>query len=361
MILTILIIIIIFSALIIAHEFGHFIVARRNGVKVDEFGIGFPPKIFSKTKGGTEYSINLLPLGGFVRLKGEDGGDDAKDSFSSKSYKSKSKIIMAGVAVNFLIAYVIVVILLIVGIPALLPSGFVQFGPIKPSQIQTSPLLTTAVSKNSAAEKAGITAGTEIIKLNGESIKTTEDLQRLTKANAGNTVALETSKDGKLETSQIQLSKDGKNGYLGVTAQPIEIAKYNPLSAIVAAFVVTFQLAILTVSAFGSFIAGLFTKAQVSSDVAGPVGIVSIFGSVMQFGWRYVLAFVASISLSLAVINSLPIPALDGGRFALMTLSKLGLKITPENEAKAHMVGFILLMVLIVIVTISDISRLKLW
>jgi regulator of sigma E protease len=265
---------------------------------------------------------------------------------------------MAGVGVNFLIAYVIVVILLIFGIPALLPSGFVKLGPIKPSQIQTSPLLTIGVNKNSAAEKAGITNGTEIIKINDQEVKTAEELQNLTKQNAGRNVTIETRKEGETKTLQLQLAKDGTNGYLGIAAQPVEIAKYNPLSALVAAFVVIIQLAILTISAFGSFIAGLFTKAQVSSDVAGPVGIVSIFGGVMQFGWRYVLAFVASISLSLAVINSLPIPALDGGRFALMTLSKLGVKITPEKEALAHWIGFALLIILIIIVTISDISRL---
>ena len=358
MIITILLIILIFSALVIAHEWGHFIVARRNGVKVDEFGIGFPPKVFSRVKGGTEYSINALPLGGFVRLKGEDEQLKADDSFSSKSYKSRAKIIMAGVGVNFLIAYIILVILLIFGIPALLPSGFVKFGPIKPSKIETSPLLTVSVNKNSAAEKAGITNGTEIIKFNGQEVKTTEELQKLTKQNAGNTVTVETRKSGNQKTYEIQLPKEGKNGYLGIAAEPMEIAKYNPLSALIAAFVAIVQLAIATVAAFGSFIAGLFTRAQVSSNVAGPVGIVSIFGGVMQFGWRYVLAFIASISLSLAVINSLPIPALDGGRFALMTLTRLGVKITPEKERIAHIAGFVFLIILIVIVTISDITRL---
>ena len=358
MIITILLIILIFSALVIAHEWGHFIVARRNGVKVDEFGIGFPPKVFSRIKGGTEYSINALPLGGFVRLKGEDEQLKAEDSFSSKSYRSRAKIIMAGVGVNFLIAYIILVILLVFGIPALLPSGFVKFGPIKPSKIETSPLLTVSVNKNSAAEKAGITTGTEIIKFNGQDVKTTEELQKLTKENAGNMVTVETRKSGNSKSYEVQLSKDGKNGYLGIAAEPMEIAKYNPLSALIAAFVAIVQLAIATVAAFGSFIAGLFTRAQVSSNVAGPVGIVSIFGGVMQFGWRYVLAFIASISLSLAVINSLPIPALDGGRFALMTLTRLGVKITPEKERIAHIVGFVFLIILIVIVTISDITRL---
>jgi regulator of sigma E protease len=357
MILTIIFIILIFSALVIAHEWGHFIVARRNGVKVDEFGIGFPPKIFSRKTKLTEYSINLLPLGGFVRLKGEDSDDKSKDSFAAKPYKSRAKIVMAGVGINFLIAYVIVVILLIFGIPALLPSGFVEIGPIKPSSVQTSPLTTLSVNKDSAAEKAGIKAGSEILKANGDDLRTSDDLQNFTKENAGKNVELQIKQSGEIKNVNVQLASDGSKGYLGIAAQPIELARYNPLSALVAAFIVIVQLAILTVSAFGSFIAGLFS-AKVSSDVAGPVGIVSIFGGVVQFGWRYVLAFIASISLSLAVINSLPIPALDGGRLLLMTLTRMGVKITPEFESKLHFTGFIILIILIVIVTISDISRL---
>jgi regulator of sigma E protease len=359
MILVIVLIILIFSALVIAHEWGHFMVARRNGVKVEEFGVGFPPKLFSRVKGGTEYSINLFPIGGFVRMKGEDGESKAKDSFSSKSYKSKAKIVMAGVGMNFLIAYVIVVILLIFGIPAILPSGFVKIGPIKPSKVETSPLQIMAVNKGSAAEKAGITIGSEIIKFNNVEVKTTEDLQRLTKDNAGKEVSIEIQKNGKASTVNATLAKDNAKGYLGTVAQPIEIAYYNPFIALIAAFVYVVQLAIATVAAFGGFIGGLVTKAKVSENVAGPVGIVSIFGSVVKFGWRYVLAFVASISLSLAVINSLPIPALDGGRLMLMTLTKLGIKITPEREAKIHWIGFILLIILVVIVTVSDIIRLK--
>jgi regulator of sigma E protease len=249
------------------------------------------------------------------------------------------------------------VILLIFGIPALLPSGFVKIGPIKPSSVQTSPLTTLSVNKDSAAEKAGIKAGSEILKANGNELKTSDDLQNFTKENAGKNVELQIKQSGEIKNVNVQLASDGSKGYLGIAAQPIELARYNPLSALVAAFIVIVQLAILTVSAFGSFIAGLFS-AKVSSDVAGPVGIVSIFGGVVQFGWRYVLAFIASISLSLAVINSLPIPALDGGRLLLMTLTRMGVKITPEFESKLHFTGFILLIILIVIVTISDISRL---
>lgn len=358
MILSIILIVLIFSLLIIAHELGHFIVARRNGVKVDEFGLGFPPKIFSFKKKGTVYSINLLPIGGFVRLKGEDGESNDKDSFSAKGFRSKAKIIMAGVAVNFAIAYAIIVVLLIAGMPSILPGGFVDIGPIKPVEIKKSNLLVIGVSDQSVAKSAGIQRGDEIISLNQNNVNTTTQLQELTKQNAGKDVEIELKSNSENKTLKLKLGEDSEKGFLGVATQSVETARYNPFVAIVAAFIVLLQLAYLTILAFGNFIVGLFTRAQVGAEVAGPVGIVSIFGGVMEFGWRYVLAFVASISLSLAVINSLPIPALDGGRMFMMSLAKLGVKIDPDKEARYHWIGFLFLIVLLVIVTVSDISRL---
>ena len=358
MILTLIVVILIFSALVIAHEWGHFIVARRNGVKVDEFGVGFPPKLYGKTIGGTLYSLNLLPIGGFVRLKGEDQLVKDKDSFSSKSFRVKSKVVMAGVAMNLAIAYFIVLFLMVFGMPAILPSGFTSVGPIKLYKIDSSALKAVSITKGSAAEKAGIVIGNEIISVNGIETKTEDQLKASTKQNAGKSVELEVRRGSDTKIILVQLGTDSTKGYLGLAAQSEQRAYYNPFVAIIGAIITTFSLALLTVAAFGNFIVGLFTKAQVSGDVAGPVGIVSIFGSVMQFGWRYVLAFVASISLSLAVVNSLPIPALDGGRFALMVLTKFGLKITPEREALIHWLGFGFLIILVFIITISDISRL---
>ncbi len=357
--LSILLVIVILSLLIIAHELGHFITARRNGVKVDEFGIGFPPKLYGrKSKAGTLYSINLLPLGGFVRLHGEDSEDSSKGSFSAKPYKVKAKIVLAGVAVNLIIAYFIIYILMVTGLPALLPNGPVAVGPIKPTSVVASPLLVRSVSKDSAAQRAGITPGTEVLAINNTTLVSYQQMQDYTKSNAGKTIELTIRKDGKTSVVATQLGTDSTKGYLGLAGQVVDMAYYNPLVAILAAGIALFQLALATISAFGGFILGLFTQAQVSDGVAGPVGIVSIFGSVVQFGWKYVLIFVASISLSLAVINLLPLPALDGGRFAIMTLARLGVKISPSREALMHWLGFGFLIILAVIITISDISRL---
>lgn len=358
MIFSIFLMVVIFSILVIAHELGHFLVARRNGVAVHEFGIGFPPRIFKIKRGGTIYSLNLFPLGGFVRLKGEDPSETGKDSFISKSYKSKTKIILAGVAVNLLIAYLIIYLLMIVGLPSILPNGYVNIGPFKPTRVEQTAPIVLNVSTGSVAEQAGIKVGNQIISINKETVRSTTQLQEITKANAGKQVSLEYQQNGERKLAELTLGQDSAKGYLGLAAQPLEVTYYNPLVALVAAAIAILQLILATLAAFGEFIIGLFTKAKVSQNVAGPVGIASMFGVITKFGWKFVLAFTASISLSLAVINSLPLPALDGGRFALITLNRLGLKIAPEKEALAHWLGFGLLIVLIIIVTISDISRL---
>jgi regulator of sigma E protease len=250
------------------------------------------------------------------------------------------------------------VIFYITGLPNILPNGYVKVGPIKPSKVTTSALVTMSVRPGSAADKAGLKVGTEVIAINGTNLSSSDQLKSITKENSGKQVELQIKSNGQSKTVSAQLGSNDQEGYLGIAAQPVEMAYYNPLTAIIAAFVAIIQLVLATLAAFGEFIIGLFTRAKVSQNVAGPVGIASIFTVITKFGWKFVLAFTASISLSLAVINSLPIPALDGGRFAIMTLKKFGLRISPEKEALAHWIGFGFLIILIIIVTISDISRL---
>lgn len=359
MILSIVLIVIVFSLLVIAHEFGHFIVARRNGVRVEEFGIGFPPRIWGKRrrKGGTLFSINVLPIGGFVRLKGEDGGSTAPDSFAAQRTWPKTKIILAGVTMNLIIAYFLLVTLLIVGMPPIVPAGINQIGPFHAQSITTSPLTVMAINKGSAAEHAGLKIGNQIISINGQNVASTEELKNLTSANAGKQVTLGVRVGSSEKTLQTTLGTDTQAGYLGIAAEPITMARYGVFQAFGAAIILIGQLVVSTVAAFGGFIAGLLTRAQVSQNVAGPIGIVSIFGSVLQFGWRYVLAFVATISLSLAVINALPIPGLDGGRLLVILIQRAGVKINPAREQWIHFAGFVFLILLVIIVSISDIWR----
>lgn len=355
--LSILAMLIIFSALVIAHEFGHFSMARRQGVDVEEFGVGFPPKVFGRKKGNTLYSINALPLGGFVRLKGEDGSVTGKGSFASASFWPKTKIIMAGVAMNFLIAYVIFTVLLIAGIPPL-GQSLPKIGPIKPSEQSLSALTVFTVNKNSAAQKAGIEKGDKIISINGATISSNDELKQFTSSNAGKTVTIDVEQGSNKSTKTVLLGTDTSAGILGVTAEKISYVSYSWWQAPFAALILMIQLVFLTLAAFGNLLVGLFTQAKVGEQVSGPIGVWSIFSQITSFGWRYIMLFIASISLSLAVINALPLPALDGGRQLMLILRKMGLKITPERENLVHILGFVFLIGLMIIISISDITRL---
>lgn len=350
-------VIIIFSVLVIAHELGHFWVARRNGVRVLEFGIGFPPRIWSMKRGETRYSINLFPIGGFVRLFGEDDSQTGPRSFNSKSFWQKTKIVMAGVTVNFIIAYVIFTGLLIAGVPPIVQS-LPSFGPIHPITTTTNDLTVFSVSENSAAQKAGVVAGDKLVAIDAQNFTNSNDLRTYTKAHTGQNVTITYIHNGNQQEKVVVLGTDELAGILGLVAEPVQISRYSWWAAPFAALALMIQLVIATLAAFGTLIVGLFTKAKVSEGVAGPVGIVSLFSQIVHFGATYILLFIASISLSLAVINALPLPALDGGREFMMILRKIGVKITPERENLIHILGFGVLILLMIIISVSDISKL---
>ena len=357
-VLVIIGVLIIFTILVVAHEFGHFSAARREGVTVEEFGVGFPPRVFSRRKGKTLYSINLFPIGGFVRLKGEDGSEKGKGSFASLTFWPKTRIIMAGVVVNLLIAYLIFTFLLIIGIPPLgqdLPS----FGPVKPSQSGESSLTVFGVTKDGSASKGGIAQGDNIISIDNKPLEDNAQLRAYTIENKGKEVTIVISRNGQESNKTVMLGSDEKTGVLGVSAEKIQLTSYAWWAAPFAALVLMVQFVLATLAAFGNLIIGLFARREVSQQVSGPIGIVSVFSQIVNFGPRFVLLFVASISLSLAVINALPLPALDGGRQFVLILQKLGLKVTPERENLYHLVGFVALISLMIIISISDIARMR--
>jgi len=356
--ITIIGVLLIFTILVVAHELGHFSAARREGVEVEEFGVGFPPRVFSRRKGKTLYSINLFPIGGFVRLKGEDGQEKGPGSFVNLKFWPKTRIIMAGVVVNLLIAYLIFTFLLIVGIPPLgqdLPS----FGPVKPSLSAGSKLVVFGVNNGGAASQAGILQGDNIVSINNQRLEDNSQLRAFTSQNIGQQVDILISRNGQESNKLVRLGSDEKAGLLGISAEKIQLTSYSWWAAPLAALVLMFQFVIATLSAFGGLIVGIFSKQEVSQQVSGPIGIVSIFSKIVSFGPRFILLFVASISLSLGVLNALPLPALDGGRQFVLILQKLGLKITPERENLYHLVGFVALISLMIIISISDIARIR--
>lgn len=277
MILTIIFVILIFSFLVLAHEFGHFITARRNGVQVDEFGIGFPPKLWGVQKGKTLYTINLLPLGGFVRLKGEQGESTAKDSFAAQGAWVKSKILLAGVTVNLLIAYVLITILLAVGMPPLLPQRLPDVFGVKPVS-SAGQLMVVSVGNDSVAAAAGIKNGDRIVELNGSKVSTPEQLKTTVDKLAGGAVTILVTQDGSTRTLDVVLpQKAADKALLGVATIPESLQRYPWYIAPVASVVVILQMILATLGAFGGMIVGLFTRAEVSQTVTGPIGITVIF------------------------------------------------------------------------------------
>jgi len=356
--LIIILIILAFSLLIIAHEFGHYIVAKRNGIRVYEFGIGFPPKAWGKQIGETEYTINWLPLGGFVRLEGEDGESQTKSSFAKKSVWVKTKVLMAGVAMNFLIAYILFVGLCIVGIANIFPFDLPRVGPIQPITVEAPRLVLASIGKDSAADKAGLQTGLELVSIDGVSPQDEPALRATTKERAGRTVEVVTRKDGATKTQSVELGSDQSKGILGVVAISQVRERYQWWAAPVAGFLLMVKTIAISIPAFFQAIGDILFKAQVGDGLVGPIGIAAAAPQVAQFGWDYFVVLVASISLSLGILNALPIPALDGGRLALILLKRAGVPLKENHENWAHTVGFIALMGLGIVVAISDVSRL---
>lgn len=349
----------IFSFIVIIHELGHFITAKRSGIAVDEFGVGFPPKIFGINYKGTIYSVNFFPIGGFVKIKGETGHSTAQDSFVNKPVKTQAKVLLAGVMMNLLLAYVILTALIITGIPNILPIKLPTFGHYHPVTTGISHLAVTQVGAFTPADKTAIKVGDWIISAQGQTFATTRQLQDFTKAHAGQSVTFHLKTEGQLQDKTIQLNTTDNGGYLGVSTLPQSSSKYSWFVAPLASLVVLVKLVGATFVAFGKLIVSLVFHAKVTESVTGPIGITAILTQLQKFGGAYVFTLIASISLSLAVVNALPIPALDGGRLFVILLRRTGLKVTPRFEQVAHIVGFAVLVALIIMISLKDIARLR--
>lgn len=361
-----IVIILLFASLVILHELGHFWMARRNGVIVEEFGIGFPPKVWGKIVKGTLYSVNALPLGGFVRLKGEDGEVGGKGTFGAASVSAKTKILLAGVGMNLVTAVVLLYGLAVTGMP-----GLGQFEPkfLSPSYAQPKQLRVVEVTKDSPADRAGIKVEDRLLKANDNKLETDDQLFAFTKSHAGQEVQLTLRTGNQPErTVNVQLrGPEEKQGFLGVGSQQFYMLRYDPLSAVVAAIWTTGALFVATVVGLVQFFAsipmlivGLFLPVISATDVqaSGPVGILYYFQSASTLGVAYVAIFLANIAVALAVFNVLPLPALDGGRLALIWWQHLtGRKISPDLEAKIHGYGFMALLGLMVLVSIYDLRK----
>lgn len=369
---------IILVFLVVVHELGHAISARRNGVVVEEFGIGFPPRAWAKKlKNGVLFTINWLPLGGFVKLQGEHDAAAQPGDYGAASYWAKTKILLAGVTINWVVAALLLTILSLTGLPKILPN---QFSIASDTTTVKLPVEVATIAKDSPADKAGLQVGDTVVRFAGKPVETAESLVDQTKANQGKTVEIVYTRAGIEQTTQATLraNNDDQKGYLGVGPGQREQIKAT-WSAPIVGVVTTVQFTAVTFQGLGDLVANVAKGVvlQLSPDktvreeagqnlqtagssVAGPIGILGvIFPAAEKAGLTQLVFLTAIISLTLAVMNFLPIPALDGGRWFTMTVFRLIKKpLTKEREEKIQAIGFMTLMTLVIVVTVADVIKL---
>jgi len=370
MILAIIVFIFILGFLVFIHELGHFIVAKKSGIKVEEFGIGFPPRIWGKKKGETIYSINAIPIGGFVKLYGEDKVDEEylSDplSFTAKPLWVRSLVISAGVVMNFLVAVIIFYFLLV-------NSGFTNqqyllFDYKFPFGEQQNFPFISLIAENSPAEKAGLKPNSIIISGNGIIFGGSKQFVQFINENKGKEVSLEVKSLSTKEVKKVNVvpridSPEGQ-GALGVGLGDIAEIRYETIvEKTTVGFLHALDLTHYSVVSLGHLMKISFEQRTIkplSSSVAGPVGILAITKITLKGGIIAILNLMALISLALAMVNILPFPALDGGRLALMGFEGLTKKKIPlKIERNINLIGFVLLILLLVLVTYKDIVQFK--
>jgi len=380
--MSILIFIIILLVLVVSHEFGHFIVAKMNKIRVDEFSFGFPPKLFGKKIGETQYNFNALPFGGYVKIYGEnmDEADFLEVGFLDKektpekvelasrslAYKPKyiqALVMIAGVVMNFLVAWLLLSVGFMSGLPTSVgnaPKGVV---------VQNQALTITSVLANSPAEKSGIKTGDKIVSLDTltdstkllSSILGTESVQNFVKAHNGEeiNVSLIRGKEPIEITVIPEKSSTSDNAMIGISMDTIGTLKLPVHRAVWEGLKLSGNIFVGTVAGFYNLIHdAILGQAQMSS-LTGPIGIVGVVGDAAKFGFIYLLSFTALISINLAVINLIPFPALDGGRLLFLLIEKIkGSRIKPKIANTVNMIGFGMLILLMVIITYHDIVKL---
>ncbi len=367
--------------LVVIHELGHAIAARRNGVIVEEFGVGFPPRAWAKKlKNGVLFTLNWLPLGGFVKLQGEHDAADKSGDYGATSLWIKTKILLAGVVVNWGMAAIIFMILMWVGMPKLIANQFYIKGD---TTIESHPLVIEKVTDGSPAAKAGLEAGDVIKSLQGKTdLADISVAGQITKSLAGQDMVLVYSRNSLEKQITVHLNDDVtavQSGYLGVRFNQKQTIYRSTWSAPVSGFVLTAQLSAETFKGLGALVGNLFTgivqkfsgdasvRAEANTKlndagngVAGPIAVLGmLFPNARQQGIASLLLVTGIISLSLAIMNLLPIPALDGGRWFVTMLYRVVLRkpLSKEKEESIHGTGFMVLMGLVVVVTVLDIGK----
>jgi len=368
---TLLIFIAVLGVLILAHELGHFIVAKICGMYVEEFGFGFPPRLFKIKIGETIYSINLFPIGGFVKIYGEEhkeceDNDPKNDDETCPVLQTKNKkklyefpiwkrflTIVAGVSMNFVLAWVLFSIVLGLGFPQEITAENEKIA-------QDKKVVILQAMEDSPAEKAGLEIGDEILKFANLEIQTVLEFQDLSKLNAGKETQIIIKRgDDILGFSLTPRENPPENdGPVGIALAHVGTVKYPIHQVVYKSLEETILTTELILRAFGDLLSGLIFHGKVSEGLSGPIGVAVFTKKVANVGFLALMQFTALISINLAIVNLLPIPALDGGQILFLLIEKiLGKKHNHRTAAFIHKIGFVVLICLMVLVTFRDIVR----
>ncbi len=367
---TILAFIGVLVVLVLVHELGHFIVAKRAGITVQEFGVGFPPRIGSVVWHGTRYSLNWIPLGGFVKMLGEDGEGEAdkmrkhglseaavekamEGAFNRRPIWVRIAVLVAGVLMNFLLAAVLFAVALSL-----------------PGSEARGPLTITEIQAGSPAVTAGLQVGDVILAADGRTFPISPDLTAYVRSRAGNTVQLSVLRDGKKLTVPVtpraltEAEQAKGIGAVGFSYEPdhyqeIPARAANPLVAFWQGSVSAGDLALQIPGGLGSAVAGLLGLAPDAGTAVGPIGIAQETGRLLDAPLFFQLRFIGILSVNLAVLNILPFPPLDGGRIAVTVVEAIRRRRLPaEREALVYLTGFMVLIVLVILISIRDVANL---
>ncbi len=342
---TVILFILIFGAVVTAHEFGHFLLAKANGIHVVEFFIGMGPSLFSFQKGGTKYSLKLFPIGGACMFEGEDGlqvkeGEESEGSFLKANVWARISTVLAGPVFNFILAYLVALIVVNMGVLIREP-------------------VASDVIEGGAAVEAGMQAGDRFVSIDGDKIYLYEELLLFTQTYSGGEVEIAYERDGEIHTVSLSPKYDESTGryMLGIIN-----SDYKTVNGVESLKYAWYELRYSVVNVYKSL--GMLVTGRIGrQDVAGPLGMAAAVGEVYEgtkeYGWQTVLVnmlnIVVLLSANLGIINLLPLPALDGGRLVFLLLEVLrGKPVSPEKEGMVHFVGLMFFMVLMVLIFFND-------
>ncbi|MCX5665951.1 MAG: RIP metalloprotease RseP [Candidatus Omnitrophica bacterium] len=340
---------VVLSVLVLVHEFGHFIAAKRIGVRVEKFSFGFGPKLFSIKRGDTEYLISAIPLGGYIKMAGDEPGESLTGKsfeFLSRSVWDRFQVIFAGPLLNYVLAFLIFSVIFMFG----------------------SPTLTTEVGsllKDYPAEKSGLVVGDKIIKADGKDVKYWEDMTEIIHKHLEGPIRLTVEKNGKIVEIDIQpvireikdiFGKQTKIALLGIApSQRIESVRYGFFESFSKGLKKIIDLTTVTYKALWSIVTG---RLSVKESMTGPIGIFIITGKAAQMGLIYLFHLMAMLSASLAIFNLLPLPVLDGGHILFLFMEKLrGRPLSVKVQENIANIGVGLLILLTVFIFYSDIIK----